>query len=342
MRVIVSASQAPFLNGGGEAHIQSLIAALRAAGHTVSLAPVPFKFSPPADVERAMRFCDGLDLSAPNGQAVDRLISLQFPGYGMRHPRHVLWLMHQYRAVYELYDARTADADTRRLREAVHRFDRTALGRIERRFANSRRVAERLAAFNGLRAEPLYHPPPDAQLLRDAEPWDYVFLPSRLERLKRQELVIDAAALWRAPVVALLSGEGGQTAFYQERIDRLGVGDKVRLVGRLSDAEKRAAYAHALAVIFPPFDEDLGYVTLEAMYAARPVITCEDSGGPLEFVEPGVTGEVVPPSAEAMAAAVDRLWADRARARRLGEAGREKVLALGLSWERVVERLLAD
>ena len=40
----------------------------------------------------------------------------------------------------------------------------------------------------------------------------------------------------------------------------------------------------ALGVIFPPLDEDYGYVTLEAMLAAKPVITCTDSGGPLEFV----------------------------------------------------------
>ena len=37
-----------------------------------------------------MAFCDGYDLASPNGQQVDRLISLQFPGYGMRHPQHVV------------------------------------------------------------------------------------------------------------------------------------------------------------------------------------------------------------------------------------------------------------
>jgi len=46
-------------------------------------------------------------------------------------------------------------------------------------------------------------------------------------------------------------------------------------------------------VVFPPFDEDLGYVTLEAMLAAKPVITCNDSGGPMEFVRDRENGLLV-------------------------------------------------
>ena len=49
----------------------------------------------------------------------------------------------------------------------------------------------------------------------------------------------------------------------------------------------------ALAVVYPPFDEDFGYVTLEAFLARKPVITATDSGGPNEFVVDGVNGFVV-------------------------------------------------
>ena len=125
MRILVTASHAPFLHGGGERHVDNLCAALRARGHDVALLRLPFKFSPEADIERLMAFCDGYDLSAPNGQHVDRVISLQFPGYGMRHPQHVVWLMHQHRAVYELFDPdeatpalRRAAREDRRLRPA--------------------------------------------------------------------------------------------------------------------------------------------------------------------------------------------------------------------------------
>ena len=93
--------------------------------------------------------------------------------------------------------------------------------------------------------------------------------------------------------------------------------------------------------MFPAFDEDLGYVPLEAMYAAKPVVTCRDSGGPLEFVVPGETGEIVEPTPEALAEAIDRLAAHPERAREMGEAGRERILAMELSWQRVVAALCA-
>jgi glycosyltransferase involved in cell wall biosynthesis len=341
MRILVTASHAPFLHGGGERHVDNLCAALRADGHDVALLRLPFKFSPEADVERAMDFCDGYDLSAPNGQRVDRVISLQFPGYGMRHPGHVVWLMHQHRAVYELFDPDEASPALHRLREKIVDYDRRALSGVARIFANSRRVAQRLLDCNDLESTPLYHPPPDADLLCSGEAWDYVFFPSRLESLKRQDLLIEAARLVTTGTKILIGGEGPQRPRYERLIEQHALGDRVRLIGAFSEAERIALYAHALAVVFPAFDEDLGYVPLEAMYAAKPVVTCRDSGGPLEFVAPGETGEIVDPTPGALADAIDRLAAHPERARAMGEAGRERILALELSWPRVVATLCA-
>ena len=90
-----------------------------------------------------------------------------------------------------------------------------------------------------------------------------------------------------------------------------------------------------------PFDEDYGYVTLEAMLSAKPVLTCTDSGGVLEFAEHGGTALVCEPDPEALAAQMDRLWNDRALAQRLGAAGRARYEALGIGWPQVVETLLA-
>ncbi|HXF71751.1 MAG TPA: glycosyltransferase, partial [Actinomycetota bacterium] len=99
-------------------------------------------------------------------------------------------------------------------------------------------------------------------------------------------------------------------------------------------------YLGALAVYYGPYDEDYGYVTLEGFAARRPVVTLTDSGGPLEFVADGETGLVVPPEPRAIAEAFDRLHADRALARRMGEAGRERLLATVPPWPEVVARLL--
>ncbi len=235
----------------------------------------------------------------------------------MRHPQHVVWLMHQHRAVYELFDPSEATPELRDLREKIVAYDTRALSGITRIFANSRRVAERLRQHNGLEATPLYHPPPDAEHLCGGDAWDYVFFPSRLESLKRQDLLIEAARHVATDTKILIGGEGPQRSRYERLIEKHALGDRVRLIGAFSETERIALYAHALAVVFPAFDEDLGYVPLEAMYAAKPVVTCQDSGGPLEFVVAGETGEIVDPSPGALAGA-DRS-SGRAAAPRAGD-----------------------
>jgi glycosyltransferase involved in cell wall biosynthesis len=90
--------------------------------------------------------------------------------------------------------------------------------------------------------------------------------------------------------------------------------------------------------VYTPFDEDYGYVTLESFLSHKPVITATDSGGPLEFVVDGVNGIVVEPSPEAIAAAINHLAGDRARAARLGDAGFER--ARLVTWDGVVEKLV--
>lgn len=341
MRVIVAANITPFLSGGADYHIAGLTEALRRYGHQVELIRFPFVFQPEADIHRLMAFCEGLDLSAPNGQHSDRLISLQFPQFGIRHPNHVSWIMHQHRAVYELYDEAGASPEQRALRQAVAEFDQRALGRVQNRFANSQRVAERLKQYNQLEAEPLYHPPAGAERFhcRPAEP--YVFFPSRFETLKRQHLLIEAARRMQSPLPILLAGEGGQLEHCRRLVEQYGLQDRVRFLGRISEQEKYAFYAHALAVFFGPQDEDLGYITLEAMLSAKPVITCRDSGGPLEFVRHEETGWVVEPEPAALAECLDILYANRNRAAEMGRAGRARYDSLEISWEQVVSRLLA-
>lgn len=340
MNLLVTANHAPFLQGGAEAHLAGLLAALRARGHQVEALRLPFTFEPPAAIERLMAFTAGLDLTAPNGQRIDRLISLQFPGYGITHPHHVVWLMHQHRAVYELYPA-DPPPELQRLRTAIHAYDTAALARAHARFANSRRVAERLRHYNGLDAEPLYHPPPGAEHFYTAPAEAYLYAPSRLERLKRQDLLIEAMRHVRSPIALLLSGDGGQADTYRRLIERHGLQHRVRLLGRIDERLKRTLYAHALAVAFVPFDEDLGYVTLEAMLAAKPVLTCTDSGGPLEFVRHEDTGFICPPEPTLLAERIDWLYAHRPQAAAMGRAGRAHWETLGISWTRVIDRLLS-
>ncbi len=342
MRVLVTANLVPFMRGGADYHIEGVTRALRQHGHEVELLRLAFRFQPEADIRRAMDYAETLDFTAPNGVAIDKVISLQFPGYGVQHPDHVVWVMHQHRAMYELWEDDRASAAQRQLRDAIHAYDNRHLARASRLFANSRRVAERLAHYNDLAATPLYHPPFEAERFHCDEDWGYVFCPSRLESLKRQDLLIEAARHLKSPARILIAGDGGQRGRYQQLIERYRLHDRVRLTGRFNEAEKRAWYAHALAVFFGPRDEDYGYITLEAMLSGKPVITCEDSGGPREFVEHGETGWVLPAEPEAIAAAIDQAWADRARSAEMGRAGQAAYHRAGISWRQVVARLLGE
>jgi glycosyltransferase involved in cell wall biosynthesis len=96
----------------------------------------------------------------------------------------------------------------------------------------------------------------------------------------------------------------------------------------------------ALACLYIPYDEDsYGFVTLESYSAAKPVITCTDSGGTLTLVRNEETGLVVDPQPHLLAEAMDRLYRDRSEARRMGEAGMRLAQSMQINWQRVVEVL---
>jgi len=333
------------MHGGSENLMAGLVSAIHRAGHDVDLVTMPFRFEPPQAVERSMEIWIGEDLLCLNGCSVDRAICLKFPDYYAQHPQKIVWLIHQHRPVYDLwstpYDGGLSDTvEGEKLRRRVIEEDSRALGKCLKRFTISQNVSDRLAKFNGLDSVPLYHPPAGSDNFYRAEAYPYVFYPSRLETLKRQDLLIRAMALVRSPVVALLAGGGGQRMALHRLIEEKGLASRVRLLGNMEEAEKYAYYAHALSVFFGPFDEDYGCVTLEAMLAAKPVVTCTDSGGPLEFVINGVTGFIVKPEPEAVAEAVDWLYQHQNAARDMGHAGFDRYHSLEISWDRVVERLL--
>ena len=135
-----------------------------------------------------------------------------------------------------------------------------------------------------------------------------------------------------------VAGTGSQRDELDALVASLGLGTRVRLLGEVTDDAIIDLYAGALGVIFPPYDEDFGYVTLEAFLSRKPVITTTDAGGPTEFVEDGVNGWVVPPEPAAIGEAIGRLDSDRPRAARQGEAGYER--ARQITWTGVIETLV--
>ncbi|MFB9886426.1 glycosyltransferase family 4 protein [Balneatrix alpica] len=342
MKIILTANNVPFIQGGAEFHVANLERSMRAHGHDVCTIKLPFHFSPYEEVERLMAYCSESKLKSFNGHAVDKVVSLQFPGYGMSHPEHIVWVMHQYRAVYELYDANQTDEKLKSLKKNIEQYDCSAFEKAKKVFANSERVAERIRQYNGFEATRLYHPPPNADTFYSAKSFNYIFCPSRLERLKRQDLLIEAARYIKSPLYIVIAGTGGQQDYYQGLIEKYDLADKVKLLGSVTEQEKIALYARAHSVFFAPFDEDYGYITLEAFYSGKPVITCTDSGGPLEFVQHQENGWVCKPDPQEIARVIDESYANRSHTEDMGLFAKEYIEKLDLNWNKVVDTLLGD
>jgi glycosyltransferase involved in cell wall biosynthesis len=141
------------------------------------------------------------------------------------------------------------------------------------------------------------------------------------------------------PIRLMVAGDGTQRANVERLAEQAGVTDRVEFLGSVGDERLLELYRTALAVLYPPFDEDFGYVTLEAFLSRKPVITATDSGGPNEFVVDGVNGFVRPPDAAAFADAINALAADRRRTAAMGDAGYER--ARTITWDGVIEKLVS-
>ena len=341
--VLVCEAQVPFVHGGAEVHVRQLVKELRARGYATELVSVPFKWYPKEEILPHAAAWRLLDLSESNGRPVDLVIGTKFPSYFARHPNKVAWLIHQYRAAYELCGTEYSDfAHTELdigLRDTLTQLDSKMLGECRALFANARNTASRLAKFNGLVAEPLYHPPKLANRLVAGPYTEYVLSVGRLESVKRVDLIIAAMANVPSNIRLVVAGDGTQQQNAERAAEAAGVANRVTFLGNVEDDQLVDLYASALAVIYPPYDEDFGYVTLEAFLASKPVITCVDSGGPNEFVINEVNGFVCAPDPGEIASAVNRLVGNPAKAAALGDAGRD--IAVKITWDGVIEKLTA-
>ena len=344
MRIAVVCTHVPFVWGGAEVLAQGLCAALREHGHRVENVRLPFRWHPAEQVLDHM-----LAASLTRIPNVDRVIGLKFPAYYVPHECKVIWLLHPHRQAYDFwggpFQGIPDNASGRAIRQAIFAADRRHLPAAHRLFTISRVNAQRLRDHSGVDAEVLYPPLPGDAVYRSGAPEDYVFLPSRIVANKRQELAVAAMRHVRSPVRLVLAGPAespGDLARLEAFVDEQGVRARVQIhAGWISEQRKVGLLAGCLGVLYPPFDEDFGFVTVEAFRSAKPVITCTDSGGPLELVEHGVSGSVCEPNPVAMARAIDDLHNLPDRGAQMGSAGHRLLHRLQLDWEHVVAELTA-
>ena len=341
MRIAVCAPQVPFTRGGAEIFADDLVAELRGRGHETDLVTVPYKWYPGERVLSQAFLWRLLDLGESDGRSIDLVIATKFPSYAVRHPRKVVWLLHQFRQAYELDRTELGQfgesAEDRATRRAVQRLDKVALGEARKLFATSRNVAERIKRSTGLDAEVMPHPPQELPYRTDSYD-DFVLSVGRLDRAKRHDLLLDALAA-DASLHCVIVGDGPDRERLESVADRHGLDGRVRFAGRVDEDELAGLYASCLAVYYAPVDEDFGMVPYEAFLSEKPVVTTTDSGGPLEVVADRRTGLVCEPRAAALAEACSWLRAHVDDAKAWGRAGKE--IARRVSWDETIARLLS-
>lgn len=345
MRVLVVNNMAPFIWGGAEELADQLVRRLRRANVEADLCRIPFVWEPAERLIEEMLRCRTMRLSG-----VDRVIALKFPAYLAPFDDKVLWLLHQYRQAYDLWDAGLSnipdDAGGRRIRAAIRAADDACFAACLRIFANHATTADRLRRHNGVEAEILMPPLNDPELFTGGEAERFVFAAGRVNDAKRQHLLVAAMAHMREEVKLVVAGppdSAADAARLRRLVAECGLEDRVHLrLGRHDRADVAGLVNRALAVAYAPFEEDsVGYVTMEAFEAAKPVLTCDDSGGVLDLVRDGETGRVAPPEPRALADAMDALAAAPEAAARMGRNAREAWRARGISWDATIERLLS-
>lgn len=343
MNIIICATQVPFARGGAEVHVEGLRDALREAGHRVDVVALPFKWYPKTEMLKTALAWRLLDLTEANGVPIDAVICTKFPTWAVQHPKKIAWVVHQHRQAYDWFGTPLSDftntPEDAAIRRRIAEIDRRGLSEAVARYAISANVSNRLRDSIGIEAPPL-HIPIRLQGLAPVSYDDYILSVSRLDRAKRVDLLLESMAVAGGSFRAVIAGEGPEAASLRATAERLGISERVSFVGRVSDEELVRLYNGARAVYYGPVDEDYGLVTVEALTAAKPVVTVADAGGVLEFVDDGETGLIAETAdPEAIAACLTRVMTDESLARRLGAAGPERVA--DLRWDRVIERLLA-
>jgi glycosyltransferase involved in cell wall biosynthesis len=324
-----------------------LVDQLRLAGHAAEEMALPFSWDPAERLVKEMLLARGMRIVG-----VDRVIALKFPAYmvPVEQPRErrVTWLLHQYRQAYDLWDAGQSNIPPgprgEAIRDMIRIADEEALREVRHLFAVSE-AAKRLRRHNGIEAETLSAPLNDPELFTGGEAGPYILASGRVGDAKRQALLV--RALRHAPQVRLVVAgppdSPGEGRALRALAARVGVEDRLTLDLRFLPRKELAALVNnATAVAYLPFEEDsVGYVTMEAFAAGKPVLTSTDSGGVLDIVRKGETGLVTAPAPAALGEAMARLMANPARSAAMGAAGRQALDAMGLTWDRTLARLLA-
>lgn len=224
------------------------------------------------------------------------------------------------------------------IRKIIHFLDSCALSSasVKKYCTMSRNVKQRQDYFPSNIQVNVIYPPPKLDNF-ECKGYEYLFTASRLDSPKRINLLIEAMKFVPHDIKLKIVGDGPE----KKNLFRLAKADeRIEFLGFVNESEIIDLYANALAILFVPYDEDYGYITIEGMMSAKPVITASDSGGPLEFVSDMETGLVVNPNPREIAKAICHFVENDQASREMGQRAGKKVR--DISWNKFVRSLLEE
>ena len=343
MKILLVNNMAPFVWGGAEELVVNLQKQLVLAGHEAEIIRIPFQWEPAERIPSQMLMVRSMEL-----YNVDRVIAFKFPAYLIRHPHKTLWLVHQYRQAYDLYDAGQSNLcggeEKKNIRNCIINADNLCFSECQSIYTISEITSERLRSYNKINAAPLELPINDELLFKNESYGNYILVNGRINKMKRQALLVDALALTKMPVRLVIAGPADNEQEFmllQDRIHKYHLENRVYLDIRFLPRSEYAHYLNnALAVACIPFNEEYGYVAREASCAEKAILSTTDSGGILGIAKDKVTGRVVQPTAEALAHALDDIWENRMQTMQYGRTARDVWHEMGINWPNTLEALL--
>ena len=349
--IIILGVKVPFTSGGQEVLVRDLMREIKQRGHKVDLIEMPFAVWPKEKILNQAAYWRTLDFDKLGGEKVDLVICTKFPTYYAKHPKKSIWLVHQHRMVYDLYGGRYTDfSDDPRdeaLRDMLKSGDEKVINEANYISGISQNVVTRLNNYNNIQAEVLYPPLPLGGQYKQGTQEDYILSVGRLCSIKRVDLMIKSMPIVHKHIKLKIVGtadEQGVMDYYQNEIAKHHLQDRIEFLDRVSNEDLIDLYSNSLAVYYAPFNEDYGYVTLEAMASAKPVITANDSGGVLEFIKDNENGLILEPTTDSIGHGTNRLVEDKEFAKKLGTNGYNWVKDAGLDssgWDKVLKGLLS-
>jgi glycosyltransferase involved in cell wall biosynthesis len=257
----------------------------------------------------------------------------------MEHPKEI-YLNDFFESLFEMRQDDRIEEELFRfpgpfIRKIIHFLDKKAMENITFFSAISRTVTQRKEYFPSHAHVKVVNHPSNLTTFKNHS-YDYFFTPSRLDAPKRVRMIVEAYLRAKTDIPLKVAGKG---PLEQELRDLSRHDQRIEFLGFISDQELIECYARAYAVIFIPYDEDYGLVTIEAMMSEKPVITFRDSGGVTEFVENGKTGYVCEPDVNRLTEIMEQVSKEGKNALiQMGKNGRKRVESI--QWAELMRELI--